>query len=491
MRELSPMEDVAMAGGPEASGIQIMSIPMAYSVIQQYNQSLRDMNVTIPFLQSLAADADYYASILEPSEQFLADDKSDLSYECDPSDRPFFRAIVSSTTQNQMINHVDERHVTSLSSLLAGSPIEPNPLTSPFYWIASLSDKFSKFWGIPFRTYIAAYTDEALRLAGNRSYLGSYVTYPDMYYTDYRRLDGPSVSRISKKLTATMEWHQDNLLAATDPFSWPDYRCILCDTWQQLKSLASLFREAAPPTFLSASQYRGAPRHGNIKAGSLARLITEDLDEHAQHLIDMYANADRADRGSLQQKFSDIIDTLYRLEPAEVRLRFVGYTSDVRFADVDPLGNALLRQAYLAIAIHYTKDVQARMIDYAEASGQIPQQATYAININGGTINQVGHQIHNIDSSISTVLNQGHDQLGAALEAIKQAASGAPELCDNDRQDLLDNIKYLADAATTAPEQRNRGIVRSALSSINSAATAAPHLSQALASWRTILNTLA
>ncbi|MFD6393698.1 hypothetical protein [Nocardia sp. NPDC060259] len=153
--------------------------------------------------------------------------------------------------------------------------------------------------------------------------------------------------------------------------------------------------------------------------------------------------------------------------------------------------NVKITQAYISIAIYYLKEVQNRMSDYAEASGQTTPQPTYTININGGTINgQVGMQLSNITSHITTVAEQGNDQLAAALAAIQKAAAEDQHISEDDRRDLIDNVEYLSEAAGSPPEQRNRGILRSVLSSINSAATAAPQVAQALESWGTILNTL-
>ncbi|MFC9965167.1 hypothetical protein ACFVH4_13085 [Nocardia ignorata] len=488
MRELNPMEDVAMAGGTEASDDQIMGILVAHSVIQEYDQQLREMNETIPFLHSLAEYADYYAHTLKPSGSPFPSTRY-------PTDdiRSLFREGVTIEARARMVDHYYRAHAMSFAGLLSEPPTEGNLLVVPLEWIATLTDKLSDSWGVPFSNYVHAYRSEAQGFDCHTKITEDYAFYPENYYFDFRRLDGASVDRLSKELQTVSRWlEKDVSTLVYYPSNWPHDRCLLCDTWRQLTNLVNIFREAEPPAYLSPIQYSGAPRHGCISEGSLARLVADDLNDHLSDLIDMYENAAEPDQGPLRQKFSTIISDLRRLEPGKIRVTFRKNTRDVSFADVDPIGKPQIRQAFLAIAIHYLRDVQSRMTDYAEASGQKPPQPTYSIHISGGTINgQVALQISNIDSSISTVVSQGNEQLAEALEAVKRAVLEDPSIPDSDRQDLIDNVEYLAEAAQATPAERNRGILRSILSTLNNAATAAPQLSQALETWGTLLGNLA
>ncbi|MET9436484.1 hypothetical protein [Streptomyces sp. NPDC006551] len=77
-----------------------------------------------------------------------------------------------------------------------------------------------------------------------------------------------------------------------------------------------------------------------------------------------------------------------------------------------------------------------------------------------------------------------------ALKGIQQAVLSQDGLEDSQRQDLLDNVEYLATAANTPPDQRNRGIITSVLLALSTAAATGDQLQRALDTWGAVLRSL-
>jgi hypothetical protein len=96
----------------------------------------------------------------------------------------------------------------------------------------------------------------------------------------------------------------------------------------------------------------------------------------------------------------------------------------------------------------------------------------------------------NIDSTIATVVQQGSLDVAAALKALKEAVLSQQGMADEQRAELLDNVAYLAEAAQTPPEQRNRGTVRAVLSALKIAATSGAELGKVYDAWDGVLHRL-
>lgn len=229
------------------------------------------------------------------------------------------------------------------------------------------------------------------------------------------------------------------------------------------------------------------PRHARVREGVLARLLAEDIAEQvvvgetleASSTIGVLAVEDWAsEAGSLLSGLGGVRGGLDEL--------LSGLHSCRSPLVPDP---GAVSRAYLSLGLHYLKEVQERMPDYAEASGQEPR---VSMNISGNTIygGQFAAQIANIDSTIAGVVQQGSHEVADALKALEQAVLSQRGVDEEQRRDLLDNVGYLAEAAQTPSEQRNRGILRSALSALNIAATSGSDLRHALDSWAAVLNGL-
>ncbi|OIJ63647.1 hypothetical protein [Streptomyces mangrovisoli] len=112
------------------------------------------------------------------------------------------------------------------------------------------------------------------------------------------------------------------------------------------------------------------------------------------------------------------------------------------------------------------------------------------VSISGGTFigGQFATQIENINSTIAGVVQQGSPQLAEALQVLRQAVQDQGGLGDDERADLLDNVGYLAQAAQTPPERRNRGLVRSVLAALTVAASSGEEVRRAMEAWGGVLH---
>ncbi|UGT42679.1 hypothetical protein LTV02_04470 [Nocardia yamanashiensis] len=268
--------------------------------------------------------------------------------------------------------------------------------------------------------------------------------------------------------------------------------CAFCAMQNELYRISEKFEIAAKrPTYLWVPRYVQPPRHGRIRKGFLARLIAEDIAEHIDSATDYYVamHGDNSHDLPLQPWFTEIYQCLKRISPDAIANDFLTLTKGVEYADLQFIPNLTVVRAYTVLCLNYLREVQQRMNDYAEASGQGRREPTYAFNIHNSTLNNttVGSRVESISYSISNVINQGNQELGDALEAVKQAIL-KDDLGDQKRGELLDNVEYLAQAAETAPENRKAGMIRSALAALTTAATAGTQLNQALESWGSALS---
>ncbi|WP_405780663.1 hypothetical protein [Streptomyces sp. NBC_00859] len=233
------------------------------------------------------------------------------------------------------------------------------------------------------------------------------------------------------------------------------------------------------------------PRHGKFTDGVLARLFTEDLTariDAGRTLTASSAGGASAAR-SVPAWAKDTDDVLAGLEGAALGHHFT------RLADA--CGNPLvtgdtLGRACMAIGLAYLEEVRDRVPDYAEASGQELPGPSVSMTFSGGTFygGQFAGRIANIESTIAGVVQQGGHEVADALRALEQAVISQEGLDEEQRQDLLDNVGYLAEVAQAPPERRNRGIIRSALAALTVAASSGEELSRAMSAWGGVLHGL-
>lgn len=128
-----------------------------------------------------------------------------------------------------------------------------------------------------------------------------------------------------------------------------------------------------PDRVITAPDDLHPPRNGHLKEAMLARLVAEDLAAGIDAGRALEASLTRREQISpaAPDWVDDVNEVLAGLEP-EVRI-----SSDVFFglgACKSPLvpavGAVALCRAYLVLALAYLEEVQERMPDYAEASGQ-------------------------------------------------------------------------------------------------------------------------
>ncbi|MFD8219439.1 hypothetical protein ACFV2U_38550 [Streptomyces sp. NPDC059697] len=259
-----------------------------------------------------------------------------------------------------------------------------------------------------------------------------------------------------------------------------------------LKRSAEICRETTPPeVVLVVPDEAHPPRHARLNDGMLARLLAEDLTNQikAGRAVEAAIAAREPVPLTVQGWCRNVAGVLAGLMP-EVGQGFAYLTKESSACESPYIADAdALRRAYLALGLAYLEEVQERMPDYAEASGQEPR---VSMNISGNTIygGQFAAQVANIDSTIAGVVQQGRHEVADALRALEQAVLSQGGLNEEQRRDLLDNVGYLAEAAETPPEQRNRGIIRSILSALSLAATSGDDLSRAMQTWSGVLHGL-
>jgi hypothetical protein len=154
--------------------------------------------------------------------------------------------------------------------------------------------------------------------------------------------------------------------------------------------------------------------------------------------------------------------------------------------------------AYVAIALNYLAEVLELMPKYAEDSGQGMRRDPITIHArNIGWIGDgnnshitVADTITSIDESIQAVANTGRTDAAAAIRALAEAIQHDPELAENLRDQLLDNVADVADAAAAPAEPRRLNRARAAMAAITAAAGTSSQLAQAVSTWHGVLGKL-
>lgn len=244
------------------------------------------------------------------------------------------------------------------------------------------------------------------------------------------------------------------------------------------------------------------PRYAKLGDGVLARTFSEDLEQRIRSshqfearltsvaepqrpvdewVVETEAFLYRCLGDGASREFREVTSGTKALRPTYLQGREPGHPL---LADVNGIA-----RAYVALGRVYLEQVRTRVSDYAEASGQTPP---ISMDFRGATIygGQFAAVIKNIDSIIAGIHQHGESDLAKALSALEKAVLDQQGLTDADRSDLLDNVKYLAEAAATPPAKRNRGIVRAVLAALTSAAAVSTELGQAVQTWDGVLHQL-
>lgn len=235
------------------------------------------------------------------------------------------------------------------------------------------------------------------------------------------------------------------------------------------------------------------PRHGRLLDGKVARVLVEDLTNilHAGLALEAELESGTAHPVDAVVWCNTAMDTVLAGLTGGIDSGFWHVIGGAYKCDIPAIAHpTLLSQAHLTLGLYFIEEVLDRMPEYAEASGQAtPKQH---INITGNTIygGQFAAQLTNINSSIAGIAQSGSQEMVDALKALEQAVLSQAGLDDKHRQELLDNVADLADAANTAPENRRRGRIKSALAALTASAAAAGEVGQAVGAWEPVLNQL-
>ncbi|MCM6773559.1 hypothetical protein NDR87_08765 [Nocardia sp. CDC159] len=273
--------------------------------------------------------------------------------------------------------------------------------------------------------------------------------------------------------------------------------------WSTAARLADLSygleQVARATTVLVVPTVPAPPRHAQPRRGVNARVLAEQIAAQRDHADRLTISRGASEHAlpAIRHWADEVRDLLANLTvPSDRRPLFAIQFQDI-VGGIDategPLvanPTALLR-AYLALAKHYLAKVGENMSDYAEASGQ-SGRGGINISISGGTVYnpQFAESITNIDSNIVTIAQRGDGEVAQALQSIGSAVLSDRQLDDERRQELLDNVEYLAQNAQQPPEKRNRGMIKSALAALNTAATTGTEVGKAVTTWGEALNAI-
>lgn len=237
------------------------------------------------------------------------------------------------------------------------------------------------------------------------------------------------------------------------------------------------------------------PQYGRLNDGVLARLFSGNLDAQirAGDLLQRSLAAGAAGHADVVAWINLVHGVLTQGLSNEVgrRFRHAAGGDGLLYAyahAVPGVDTTALASAYLALGLAYLQEVREHMPNYAEAAGQaVPQQVS--IHIDGGTFHgtQIAANIANTESIIAGVVQQGDPDLAGALKGLAEAVLAHDGLDDGQREDLLDKVDSLAEAAKS-PEKRRRGM--NALAALSAAATAGTELGKAMDTWGGLLHKL-
>ncbi|MBU6530737.1 hypothetical protein [Streptomyces mayonensis] len=258
-----------------------------------------------------------------------------------------------------------------------------------------------------------------------------------------------------------------------------------------IKETGQLLRRP-PGELLVVPEKTRPPRHAQLAQGRLGRLAAEDLADLVAKGMDLEQSLStgRADWPEALA-WTQEADAVLRSSLQGVRLDGDAERSIKACRSPLVADPRRLARASTVFVLSYLREVQARMPDYIEASGQQAPEPQVSMTFSGGTFigGQFAARISNIHSTVAGIHQEGHVDVAEALRALQQAVV-ADNMDDNRRSDLLDNVEYLAQAAAAPAGERNRGLARAAMGALTAAATGGSALSQALESWGSVLHRL-
>lgn len=237
------------------------------------------------------------------------------------------------------------------------------------------------------------------------------------------------------------------------------------------------------------------PRYGRLAQGVLARLLIEDLSTQINdgRKLERSLAAGTATWPSVLVWIANLVGVIDTALPHDILYDFRQLASGVAACRNPLISDAdALSEAYLSLMLTYLNEVQGRMPDYAEASGQTPSGPRVSMTISGGTFygSQFAASITNIDSSVAGIIQSGSHDVAEALKALKRAVLSQDGLDDEQRRNLLDSIGYLAQEAQVSPDKRDHKIIKSILMALKVGAITGGDLSNAMNAWGAVLHRL-
>ncbi|MFE7311266.1 hypothetical protein ACFU8A_43490, partial [Streptomyces sp. NPDC057546] len=265
--------------------------------------------------------------------------------------------------------------------------------------------------------------------------------------------------------------------------------------YDQLNGLGEAYQARHPDMLLDVPEETRPPRRARLAQGEIGRLLVEDLNTQIEDCrsLDASLNAGTSTWSAAHDWISSMSFFLRQCLGHAVADGFDRLTQGLKACDYPLIARPeSLARAYLCLGSSYLEEVVALMPDYAGAAGQTTPQSHVSMSFSGGTFygGQFAAQIANINSSISGLSQQGGTEVADALKALEQAVLSQADLDEEQRRDLLDNVGYLGEVAQLPPEQRNRGIIRSALAALSLAASSGNDLNQAMDAWGGVLHNL-
>lgn len=240
----------------------------------------------------------------------------------------------------------------------------------------------------------------------------------------------------------------------------------------------------------------------------LAPRFVDELDRQVRHCLDLERGIESGASASAVMKEwldSDIIDFLNRRFNSAVTAEFSSLLSDVRWCLVGDQryesdrivgdGNPVfsdaraIARAYLSLARDYLEGVRLLMQDYTAASNPAPQTQ---IKIEGGNFPgaQIAMTIANIQSTITGVVQAGDPNMGNALKELTEAVLREQNLTAEEREDLLGQARYLAEAAQEPAAKRNHGVLKSVFHVLTQAAKSGTEIANVMNVWGDVLRQL-
>lgn len=299
-----------------------------------------------------------------------------------------------------------------------------------------------------------------------------------------------------------------------------ELRTVLSELHRRLTTLAdSLPRSVRRPALLPGQH---PPKFARLRDTVVAESVAEELATLIDAGVEQYEAArsggwaGSSRESALSQRFESALDPFLT---QEVFLRYKTATRGFEHLEImaggrsanltDPLTRPAYREiadgihqqlysSYIAIAVNYLAEVLELMPDYAEASGQGKRRDPVTVYGNVGAINSqvtnshlsVAQTVTSIGATVQAVADRGETNIADAIRALAEAVQHAPELTEDQRAELLDNVADVADAAAAPDEPRRLSRARAAIAMITNGAGASTQLAEAVRTWHQVAGQL-